>query len=47
MSSSVKEILARRISVAFVIACSALGVRGSENNSARSAAFSTLANAPI
>jgi hypothetical protein len=47
MNSSVKQILARRISVAFVIACSALGVRGSENNSARSAGFSALANAPL
>lgn len=47
MSSSVKQILARRISLAFVIACSAPGVRGSENNSARAVAFSSLANAPL
>jgi hypothetical protein len=47
MSSSVKEILARRISIAFVVACAALGARGSENNTARPVGFSTLANAPL
>jgi len=47
MSSSVKEILARRISIAFVIACSALGVRGSQNNPARPVEFARLANAPL
>src|SRR6185295_5426567 len=47
MSSSAIEILARRISIAFVIACSALGVRGSQNNSARPVEFARLANAPL
>ncbi len=47
MSSSVKEILARRIAIAFVIACSALGARGPEKSSARPVALSRLANAPL
>jgi hypothetical protein len=47
MCSSVNVTLARRISIAFVIASSALGVRGSQNNSARPAELSRLANAPL
>jgi hypothetical protein len=47
MSSSATQVLARRISIAFVIACSALGARGSQNNSARPVEFSRLANAPL
>jgi beta-propeller repeat-containing protein len=47
MSSSVTEILARRISIAFVIACSTMGARASQNNSAQPVEFSRLANAPL
>ena len=41
------EILARRISIALVIAGSALGVRGSQNNPARPVDFARLENAPL
>jgi len=47
MHSFVQVGLARRISLACVVAFAALGVRGAENPATRAAAFSKVANAPL